>query len=282
MPTKSPPKWPVYLLLAAAVIVPAVFWQQLWFGGYLSDEEIQRRLSRPENPREVQHACEQISRRMQRDPESARQFDDPLVSLANHSDPQIRCVVAWCMGEDDTRQPPFRKVLRRLVGDEAPRVRYNAALALVRFGDPAAGPVLREMLVPCVVSAQWEGPLEEGTVVDILRNQDSVGPLVQLALVRVGDGEPKPVLAPLAGRVDEVMVRPSDPITKGDRLCTIHPNPQQVFEALRALALVGQPQDLEYIRPYLDPEGRWSRSERTHIQAQARLATDAIQKRHEM
>ena len=83
---------------------------------------------------------------MQRDPETARQFYDLLRPLADHSDEQIRCAVAWCMGEDDSHYPPFHEALRELASDEAPAVRYNAALALSRLGDPMARPVLREML----------------------------------------------------------------------------------------------------------------------------------------
>ncbi len=128
-------KWPIHLLLASAVIVPAMFWQRVWFGTRLSDEEIRRRLTEPEEPRAVQHACEQISQRMQKDPDAARRFYDLLVPLADHSSNEVRCAVAWCMGEDDTQYASFHQALLRFPEDEAPRVRHNAAIALARFGD---------------------------------------------------------------------------------------------------------------------------------------------------
>ncbi len=42
---------------------------------------------------------------MQRDPRGARRFCDLLVPLGGRPDPRIRSIVAWCMGEDDTRYP---------------------------------------------------------------------------------------------------------------------------------------------------------------------------------
>ncbi len=276
---KSPPKWPIFLLLAAAVIVPAMFWQRVWFGVPLSDEEIRRRLSQPEKLRQVQHACEQISKRMQRDPAGARQFYDLLVSLSDHSDEQVRCVVAWCMGEDNTRHRPFQQALLRLVNDEAPRVRYNAALALVRFGEQAARPVLCEMLSPYAVSVEWEGSAPEGNVIEVLSKKDPVRPLMQLALVDTGDGKPEPVLAPLGGRIGQLMVGVGQRVRKGQPLCTIQPGFQQIYEALRALTLVGEPEDGEYVEPYLDPHNSFSRTERARLQTQARLAAEAIRRR---
>ncbi len=278
-PRKPTPKWPIFLLLAAAVIVPAMFWQRVWLGVHLSDDEIRRLLSQPENPRDVQHACEQISRRMQRDPQDAQQFYGLLVSLADHSDEQIRYVAAWCMGEDNTRHPPLHQALLRLASDEAPRVRYNAALGLVRRGDPAARSVLREMLLPCPVVADWKGLSSAGTVLDVLRKGDPVKPQMQLALVDTGAGDPEPVLAPLGGRVGEVWVVRGASVNSGEPICTIEPTFQQAYEALRALALVGEADDLPYVEPYFNADNRFSDGQRARLQAQTQLAAEAIRRR---
>lgn len=267
------------LLLAAAAAVPAIFWQRVWFGSRLSDDEIRRRLTRPAGSREVQHACEQISRRMQSDPDSARSFYDLLSALADSEDEHIRSVVAWCMGEDGSRYQPFHDSLRALAGDDAPSVRFNAALALVRFGDPAARPVLREMLTSYTVAARWEGPSEDGRLIDMLHTRDPVRPLMQLALVDTGHGELKPVLAPLGGSVDRLMARLGHRLAKGEPLCTIEPSSPQVFEALRALAVAGEGEDLELVERYCDPSPRFPPPERVRLSAQARLTADAIRKR---
>lgn len=276
---KSPPKWPIFLLLAAALIVPAMFWRQSWFGGHLSDEEILRRLGQVENPRQLQHACEQISQRMQRDPQGARQFYEPLESLADHPDEQIRCVVAWLMGEEGGRRQGFHQALLGLLNDQAPGVRYNAALALVRFDEQAARPVLCEMLVPYTVSAEWQGPSPEGAVIESLGRKDPVRPRTQIALVDTGQEEPEPVLTPLGGRIGQLLVGVGQTVAKGQPFCTIEPEFQQIYQALRALTLVGKPEDEEYIRPYLDPDNSFSRAQRSRLQTQARLATEAIQRR---
>ncbi len=278
---KRPSKWPIYLLLTAAVIVPAMFWQRVWFGTRLSDEEIRRRLTGPETPREVLHACEQISQRMQKKPDAARQFYDLLVPLADHSSDDVRCAVAWCMGEDDTQYAPFHRALLRLLEDEAPRVRHNAALALARFGDPAARPVLREMLLPCPVLARWSDSTGDGVIVDVLHKDDPVQLGTQVALVKTGAGDPTPLLAPIDGHIDDVTVRLGQDLQNGDRVCTITPGLPQVYAALRALTLVGQAEDIGCIESYVQRDPGFSSNERAQIQAQARLATDAIRKRHE-
>ncbi len=278
---KSPSKWPIFLLLAVAIIVPAMFWQRVWLGAHLSDDEIRQRLSRLANPREVQHACEQISKRMQSDPQGARQFYGLLVLLEDHPDEQVRYVVAWCMGEDNTRHAPFHQALLRLVNDRVPRVRYNAALGLARFGDPAARGVLREMLLPYAVVARWEGSSTEGTVVDVLRKGDPVKPQMQLALVDTGAGGPQPVLAPLGGHVGEVGVVPGESIRQGGTICTIEPAFQQVYEALRALALMGEADDLPDVERRFDADNRFSDGQRARIQTQAQLTAEAIRRRDE-
>lgn len=280
-PPKSPAKWPIFLLLAAAVIVPAIFWQRVWLGAGLTDEEIMQRLRRPQNARRLQHACEQISRRIQTDPQNARRFYDLLVSLADHPDGEIRYVVAWCMGEDDTRYEPFHEALLRLADDPAPRVRYNAALALARFADPAARGVLGEMLTDYHVTAVWDGESTEGTIMELLELSDPVRTGTQLALIATGKGEPLPVLAPLDGKLGRLSAKPGDRISRGDPLCVIQPHDRQVYEALRALVIVGRWEDLGDVERYLQPDPRFSGAARARIQAQARLTADAIRKRQE-
>jgi multidrug efflux pump subunit AcrA (membrane-fusion protein) len=94
----------------------------------------------------------------------------------------------------------------------------------------------------------------------------------------MGQGERKPILAPLGGRIDRVLVRLGDPITTGEPLCTIEPAFEQVYAALRALALVGESADLDSVERYFDPDQRFSSSERAHLKTQARLTADAIRK----
>jgi hypothetical protein len=218
---------------------------------------------------------------MQRDPQSARQFYDLLIAAADHPSQHIRYVVAWCMGEDATHYRPFQQTLVRLAKDPDAKVRYNAALALVRFGDDAARPVLREMLVPHTVLGQWQSQPEQGIVVDILDKHDPVRPSTQLALIDAGQGEPLAVLAPLGGRIGDVMVRTGDRIGNGTPLCTIQPGFQQAYEALRGLAVVGESEALPYVEPYLDPEERFSHAQRARVQTPARLTADAIKARQQ-
>ncbi len=130
-------------------------------------------------------------------------------------------------------------------------------------------------------SKRLSGPSPEGTVIEILGKKDPVRPLMQLALVDTGAGKPEPVLAPLGGRIGDVAVGRAQRITNGRPLCTIEPNFQQAYQALRALTLVGEPEDLKYVEPYFDPENFFSRTDRARLQTQARHAAEAIRRRQE-
>jgi len=68
-----------------------------------------------------------------------------LETAASASEPEIRQIAVYALGFFGG--PTAREILRkRLSEDENRFVRYNAAIALARQGDPAAAPTLREML----------------------------------------------------------------------------------------------------------------------------------------
>jgi hypothetical protein len=70
---------------------------------------------------------------------------DALAKAAAAEEPELRQVAVYALGFFDN--PEAARVLReRLQGDEDRYVRYNAAVALGRRGDPAARGTLKEML----------------------------------------------------------------------------------------------------------------------------------------
>ncbi len=251
-PGKSPKRWPVLLVLIAMIVLPGVIWRQVWWGAPLSDDDLNQRLSQTVSVREVQHALEQLSKRLGQDPGTARPFYPKVVALVDHKEPLVRSAVAWLMGEDRDYDP-FRNHLLLLVADEAPIVRYNAAAALARFGDASGRAVLREMLRPYPIRAAWEDDAAEGTLSDVLPTDTPVGPRTRLALVDFGEKEQEKILAPLGGRLARMKVEQGEHIRCGDMLGEIDPNADQVWASLRALFLVGQAEDLEDIERYLRP-----------------------------
>lgn len=58
------------------------------------------------------------------------------------------------------------------------------------------------------------------------------------------------VRSPIGGRVHQVSFSRGMSVTQGAELAVVNPAEDQVWEALRALYLVGQPEDLSAIRTY--------------------------------
>lgn len=58
------------------------------------------------------------------------------------------------------------------------------------------------------------------------------------------------VRSPIAGRMRALAITVGANVAAGTEIATVDPGDEQVWEALRALYLVGQPDDLPAIRPY--------------------------------
>jgi len=55
---------------------------------------------------------------------------------------------------------------------------------------------------------------------------------------------------PITGPIRDLFVAPGAHVAAGAEVATVDPGDEQVWEALRALYLIGQPDDLPAIRPY--------------------------------
>src|SRR5258708_6459899 len=58
------------------------------------------------------------------------------------------------------------------------------------------------------------------------------------------------IRSPISGRIHSLFVVPGSRVAAGAEVATVDPGDEQVWEALRALYLIGQPDDLSAIRPY--------------------------------
>ena len=83
------------------------------------------------------------------------------------------------------------------------------------------------------------------------------------------------VRAPIAGRIGTLFAQPGGSVQAGAELATVDPAVDQVWEALRALYLVGQPDDLAAVTPY----ERELPQIPDHIRQQAALTDKAIRDR---
>ncbi len=221
------------------VLVTFLFWYQTWFGRRLSHEDMGKYLSDTSAPHKTQHALSQLAQEMARRDPAASQWYPLVLKLADNKEAQLRLMAAWVMGQDN-QSATFHQALLKLLHDPEPMVRWNAALALVRFGDPAGQPELRFMLRPYGLLAP-----HSGSVTFRLKEQDTVSAGSLVARIKEGDQRVTEVRSPLAGRMERRVAKDGSQVQTGQEIATISPGSEQVWEALRALYVVGRPSDLD-------------------------------------
>jgi len=226
------------------VLMPFLFWWKTWFGRPLSDPQIASYLQDDKHPRQIQHALVQIGERMnQHDPTVTRWYGE-LPRLASYPVEEVRNTDAWVMGQD-TSGAGFHAALEGMLNDPSLNVRGNAALSLVRFGDASGRPQLLELLEPARVVAP-----QPGTMIDGAQAGTAVREGGTVAKIVSGEGQKIEVRSPISGRLHEISVRIGQRLDSGTLIATVSPDSGQIWEALRALYLVGQPEDIAAILPY--------------------------------
>jgi biotin carboxyl carrier protein len=279
----SPPKpgmkrrWMIAILALTFlfVLMPFLFWQGTWFGKPLSQDEVRQALADTQHPRETQHALSQIADRILAPDEqtraSARQFYPDVVQIAQTGSPELRLTAAWVMGQDNT-VPEFHQELLRLLRDANPMVRRNAALGLVRFGDVSGREEIRLLLKPYSMDSPAAGNL-----MPRLDPGDAVNPGTLLARVQTGGqgGEEMEIRSEVPGTVNRWLAQEGSAVAEGQPILLIDPSPAEVWEALRALYLVGEPEDLPAVEQFLRPGG----STPENIRQQAEVTAEAIRSR---
>jgi hypothetical protein len=226
------------------VFMPFLFWWNTWFGRHLSDQQLAEYLHDEKKPRHIQHALVQLGDRMSRSDTASRKWYPDLVRLASHPVEEVRNTDAWVMGQDNSGAG-FHDTLLQMLNDSSPMVRGNAALSLVRFGDPTGHPQIVSLLEPAHISAPTTG-----RIVDSDRPGTAIhqGGLIA-KLAPSNSGQPTEIRSPIPGRIRSVSQTGAN-IAAGAEIAVVDPAADQVWEALRALYLIGQPDDLAAIRPY--------------------------------
>jgi biotin carboxyl carrier protein len=225
------------------VLMPFLFWWNTWFGRQLPGKQITEYLQDEKHPRHIQHALVQLGERMGRHDPTATRWYPEMIRLAAHPVEEVRNTDAWVMGQD-TSGPAFHDTLQKMLQDPSPMVRGNAALSLVRFGDPSGRPQIVALLQPAKIVA-----LSPGRVTDT----DKVGTAIHQGglIAKLQEGRQTIELrSPITGRIRTLSVAPGATVSAGAEIATVDPGDEQVWEALRALYLIGQPDDLPAVRPY--------------------------------
>jgi len=235
----------VLFLLTGWLIVsmPFLFWWNTWFGRNLSDKQLTEYLQDEKHPRHIQHALVQIGERMSRHDTAVQRWYPDAVRLATYPVEEVRNTDAWVMGQD-TSGAGFHESLLKMLGDSSLTVRGNAALSLVRFGDATGRPQILQLLQAAKVIAPQAGRVIDAATVGTAIHQGGV-----LAKLRDG-GQTIEVRSPISGRLRELAAPTGQTVASGAEIATIDPGTEQVWEALRALYLIGQPEDIAAVLPY--------------------------------
>ena len=258
----SPRNTVIVIVPILLVLITFLFWYQTWFGRGLSDQEMAKDLADTSVPHKTQHALAQLSDRIERGDPTVKRWYPQLLALAQNQESQFRLEAAWAMGQDNHSEE-FHQALRKLVNDPVPLVRWNAALALVRFGDGTGEPQLRSMLQPFTLAAP-----APGTVKFRMKEQDAVRDGSIIARIRPwGSDQQRDVLSPVGGKIARLLTHDGATVAKDDVVAVIDPDEGQVVESLRGLYWVGQPQDLDDVERFV--RGAPNMSERVRQQAEA-------------
>lgn len=263
-------KW-TYAVLALAllfVLMPFLFWRATWFGRPLTDDQLAAVLADTSQPRNIQHGLSQISDRMASGDVSVKRFYPQLLALAASPVPEIRTMDAWVMGGDNTSEE-FHNALLKLINDSNPMVQRNAALGLVRFRDASGRAIIVSILKPIELDSPGAGKLDARA-----KAEDAVSPGTEVARIQTGIQKTE-VQSLVAGRFGKWLVDDSASVTSGQPIALILPDDSSIWEALRALYLIGEPSDLDAIAPY----ARGGEDSSPQIAQQARLTMEEIRSR---
>jgi hypothetical protein len=250
------------------VLMPFLFWWNTWFGRHLSDKQVSEYLRDDAHPRHIQHALIQMGERMSRHDASVAPWYPDLVRLATHPVEEVRNTDAWVLGQD-TSGAGFHETLLRMLNDPSPLVRGNAALSLVRFGDATGRP----QIVALLQSVRLTAP-STGHVIDADKPGTAIHQGGLIAKLQ-NDRQTSEVRSPISGRIHSLFVQTGQNVAAGAEIATVDPTSDQVWEALRALYLIGQPDDLTAIMPY----ERELPEVPDHVRQQAVLTDKAIRQR---
>ncbi|MGA9968378.1 MAG: hypothetical protein WBQ10_24480 [Terriglobales bacterium] len=225
------------------VLMPFLFWWNTWFGRQLSEKQLAEYLQDQKHPRHIQHALVQIGEHITRHDLSVTQWYPQVVRLASDPVEEVRNTDAWVMGQD-TSGTGFHEALLKMLADPSLMVRGNAALSLVRFGDASGRPQILELLQPARVTTTQPGKVIDTSAVGTTIHQAGI-----VAKLQAGN-QTIEIRSPITGRLRTLSAQTGQTVAAGAAIATIDPGTEQVWEALRALYLIGQPEDIAAVSPY--------------------------------
>jgi hypothetical protein len=262
--------WAILVVVLLFVLIPFFSWYGSWFGRPLSDSKIEQYLSPGAKTRDTQHALSFIGNKIIEGDKTMQRWYPLVVKAAQNESPEVRKIAAWAMGQDNTSEE-FHAALLPLIKDPNAGVRHNAAVQLVRFKDASSRAELLAMLEPSDLQAESDGTIE--FIID--EEGRAVAANSPLARIKNPQGQISEVRSPEAGRIELFAVPDKSIVKAGDKVIVLAPSVEQVREALKALFIVGQPEDIPHIQRYAGQVSGMSDA----VQKQAVATLEAIRSR---
>lgn len=262
---------PILLLAVVGTLALLFFsFRMNWFGAPLDDAALQRSLRNSDSAQAVQHALEQmVARFAQRDAAALRgDFTAPLSALVKHPQWEVRRAAAWAMGHDPAGRS--RTALSEFILDTDRGVRINAAVALANYNDAAGLAVLRDALMPYVISAPIAGKFHTRAKVD-----ETLGIGRDLGHISTAEGK-APVVVFMNGWLRKLVCADGSEVAAGAVLAEVAADAPTLLNALLALQLVGTSADVALVEslPQLSPA-----SKQKDVAAQAARTLEALKQR---
>ncbi len=232
-------RWTFAILVVAFlfVLMPFLFWNATWFGRPMTDAQIAKALADRTHPREIQHVLAQLETRIEAREPGVKQWYPQIVALATDPVDEIRVTDAWVMGQDNSSEV-FHRALLAMLNDPNIMVQRNAALSLVRFKDDSGHAQILAMLRPYAMLSPLSGTLDTR-----LKPGDVVNPGTMVAHIE-SDGARKEVRANVPGTLAQWLIADHAQVRAGQPLVALAPSDSMMWEALRALYIVGRSEDL--------------------------------------
>src|SRR6202046_1850414 len=238
-------RWALGILAIALlfVLMPFLFWNATWFGRPMNDQQLSKALVDHSHPRDIQQAVAHLETRVEANDPSVRRWYPQIVQLASDSVDEIRVTDAWVMGQDNSSED-FHRALLQLLSDPNPMVRRNAALSLVRFKDDSGHAQIVAMLRPSELNSPSDGKLDTR-----LKPGDVVNPGTMVAHIESSAGK-REVRSNVPGTLDRWLASNGSSVAAGQPILSLLPSESMVWEALRALYLIGSAEDLPDVARY--------------------------------
>jgi biotin carboxyl carrier protein len=263
-------RWTYGILIVALlfVLMPFLFWNATWFGRPMNDAQIAKALADRSHPREIQHALAQLETRIETRDAGVKKWYPQIAARSTDPVDEIRVTDAWVMGQDNTSEE-FHRALLPMLKDPNVMVQRNAALSLVRFKDDSGHAQILAMLRPYEMPSPFTGALDTR-----LKPGDVVNPGTMVAHIEA-NGKRNEVRAAVPGTLIRWLVADHANATAGEPLVALAPSEGMMWEALRALYIVGRSEDL----PDIEQAARAVYGSSPQIGQQAQSTARAIRDR---